>query len=160
MPVDIWTVHGFVLREQRGSWGVEIPPGLSQDEGRLYGIEDHARLDIFEQQLRDFRQWMALRGYREKPLALTEFGILMPAAYGFPPELVVEYLRASFSLLDRLTDEATGYPMDGNRLVQRWAWFSLADVLYPTSDLADLIQGQLTELGWSYRMYVENTGRP
>jgi len=57
MPVDIWTVHGFVLREERGSWGVEIPPGFSVEHGRLYDVSDQAYLDLFETQLRSFRTW-------------------------------------------------------------------------------------------------------
>ena len=31
MPVDVWNVHNFVLREERGSWGVDIPPGIPDD---------------------------------------------------------------------------------------------------------------------------------
>ncbi len=35
MPVDWWTVHGYVLREEKGSWGVEIPPGIAATQGRI-----------------------------------------------------------------------------------------------------------------------------
>ncbi len=159
MPVDVWTVHHFVLREERGSWGAEIPPGFEEVMvGRLYDVSDHARLDLFEAQLREFRSWMAQRGYRNTPLALTEFGILMPAEYGFPTELVTDYLQATLDLLMRLVDPASGYPADGNRLVQRWAWFSLSDGSFPTGDLADLHTGRLTEVGIAYRGSVERWG--
>jgi len=159
MPVDDWTVHNFVLREERGSWGAEIPPGLDEvTSGQLTEVTDHARLDLFEAQLRTFREWMAQRGYRDTPLALTEFGILMPAEYGFPPEAVAAYLLATMDLLSNLEDPATGYPPDGNHLVQRWAWFSLSDPLFPASDLADLPGGQLTEVGRAYRLSVEQWG--
>jgi hypothetical protein len=159
MPVYVWTVHNFVLREERGSWGVGIPPGFAEVTlGRPYDIPDHARVDLFEAQLRTFRSWMAQHGYRDTPLALTEFGILMPAEYGFPDEVVTDYLQATFDLLMRLADPASGYPADGNRLVQRWAWFSLSDPLLPTSDLADLPYGRLTDVGRAYRSTVERLG--
>jgi len=29
IPVDVWNVHGYILREERGSWGVDITPGIS-----------------------------------------------------------------------------------------------------------------------------------
>ena len=159
MPVDVWTVHNFVLREERGSWGAEIPPGFEDVMvGRLVDVRDHARLDLFEAQLREFRSWMALRGYRNTPLALTEYGILMPTEYGFPTEVVTDYLQATLDLLMRLVDPASGYPADGNRLVQRWAWFSLSDVSFPGGDLADLATGRLTEVGLAYRRSVERWG--
>jgi hypothetical protein len=156
MPVDVWTVHGFVLREQADSWGVGIPAGMQEnaDLGQLYEIVDHGRLDLFEAQLRAFRTWMAERGYRDRPLALTEFGILMPAPYGFPPETVASYLQASFQWLEQASDSEIGYPADGNHLVQRWAWFSLADPLYPDPDLADLNLGRLTPIGAAYRANI------
>ena len=156
MPVDVWTVHNFVLREERGSWGAEIPPGFEDVQaGRLSEVADHGRLDIFEEQLREFRRWMARRGYRDTPLALTEYGILMPPEYGFPLESVADYIQATAALLMQLQDPASGYPADGNRLVQRWAWFSLSDTQFPTGDLASLDTSRLTIVGQAYRRAVE-----
>lgn len=160
MPVDWWTVHGFVLREEKDSWGVDIPPGLNASQGKLYEISDHGRLDYFENQLRDFRTWMAQNGYRQTPLALTEFGILMPEEYGFPPEMVSQYLQDSFQILLELSDEQTGLPTDSNRLVQRWAWFSLADPNFPVSDLADLTNDRLTPVGEAYRAFIQSIQQP
>lgn len=159
MPVDIWTVHGFVLREERDSWGVDIPPGFDQDQGRLYEVSDHGRLDLFESHMRDFRNWMAKNGYRNTPLALTEFGILMPEDYGFPGEFVQAYMRGAFDLLLTMSDPATGYPQDQDRLVQRWAWFSLNDMHYGTGNLADLEQDHLTALGLVFRDYLDELGK-
>lgn len=160
MPVDVWTVHNFVLREEHGSWGAGIPPGFDEvTTGQLTEVSDHARIDLFEAQLRAFRGWMARHGYRRTPLALTEFGILMPADYGFPPEVVAGYLSATMDLLSRLADPATGYPDDEDHLVQRWAWFSLSDSQFPGGDLADLRTGQLTAIGGAYRLSVERGAR-
>jgi hypothetical protein len=160
LPADWWTVHGYVLREQRNSWGVEIPPGFQEDQGILYEIGDHGRLDYFEKQLRDFRDWMKRNGYQNAPLALTEFGILMPSEYGFPPEFVTGYLKDTFTLLTELRDETTGYPGDDFHLVQRWAWFSLSDPNYPTSNLADLEHDRLTLVGQAFREFVISATAP
>ncbi|MBL7162967.1 MAG: hypothetical protein ISS57_10205, partial [Anaerolineales bacterium] len=50
-------------------------------------------------------------------------------------------------------DDQIGYPEDDHRLVQRWAWFSLYDPLYPTSNLANLKADALTEIGQAFREY-------
>jgi len=154
MPVDWWTVHGYVLREERGAWGVDIPPGFSENQGELYSAEDHGRLDLFEAQIIAFRDWMAANGYRDKPLAVTEFGILLGVHDGYTPHKAAQYLRQATSWLEAATDERLGYPQDGNRLVQRWAWFGLADRYFPTSDLANLEADALTVVGQAYREYV------
>jgi len=160
LPADWWTVHAYVLREEKDSWGVGIPPGIDASEGTLYEISDHGRLDLFEAQLREFRAWMAHNGYRDVPLALTEFGILMPPEYGFPPQTITQYLFDTFQLLLTMQDERTGYPPDNNRLIQRWAWFSLSDPDYPTSNLADLKDNRLTPIGFAYRDFIRSITQP
>lgn len=136
MPVDVWNIHVFVLREEADNWGVDIPPGFdSVTDGVLWEVEDHDDLRLVENQIRLMRRWMAARGEREKPLVITEYGILMPEEYGFPPENVAAFLRDSFDLFDQLRDPDLGYPTDDNRLVQRWVWFSSRYHLYPTGDL-------------------------
>ena len=155
MPVDWWTVHGYVLREEKGSWGVEIPPGIDATQGELREVKDHGRIDLFEAQIRTFRRWMEEHGYQHTPLALTEFGILMPASYGFPSEVVTSYLEQTFTWLSEVKDESIGYPEDGYHLVQKWAWFSISDPIYSTSDLGDLSSGKLTSLGEKFRSMID-----
>ena len=154
MPVDWWTVHGYVLREEKDSWGVEIPPGIAAIQGELREVSDHGRFDLFESQLHLFRQWMEARGYQHTPLALTEFGILMPASYGFPADFVASYLEQTFSWLSQVEDESTGYPEDGYHLVQKWAWFSISDPTYSSSDLGDISSKKLTTLGEIFRRTI------
>lgn len=154
MPADWWTVHGYVLREEKGSWGVEIPPGLDATQGELYEVSDHGRLDLFENQLVAFRKWMAENGYQHTPLALTEFGILMPTSYGFPTEMIADYLEQTFTWLYKAKDVSVGYPEDSFRLIQKWAWFSLSDPTYPSSNLGDLSNNQLTIIGERFQNVV------
>lgn len=158
MPVDVWAVHNSILREERNSWGVDIPPGIGADTGRLYEIEDNDRLDIFQQQIIDFRVWMRDRGYRDRPLYLTEFSVLMPAEYGFPPERVIAFMTGAFDFLLGAVDDELGYPADGNRLVQRWVWYSVADTdepdHYPTGNLFDPETKEMTAVGRAFADYV------
>ena len=72
LPVDIWMLHGFVLQEHRNEWGVGIPPGLAADTGLLYGVQEHDDLAVFQRHIIAFREWMAKRGYRDRPLVITE----------------------------------------------------------------------------------------
>ena len=156
MPVDVWNVHNFVLREQRDSWGVGIPPGLPDGSGWLREISDHADLAIFQEQILDFRRWMADRGQQDKPLLITEYGILMPASYGFPPDKVEGFMLDTFEFMRTATDPALGYPADGNRLVQRWCWYSLWDLRYPTGNLLQPGGVELTPLGEAFGEYAHS----
>jgi hypothetical protein len=156
MPVDWWTVHGYVLREEKDSWGVDIPPGIDINQGELREVKDHARIDLFEIQIRSFRTWMAENGYQNTPLALTEFGILMPNSYGFPEDEIANYLEQTFSWLTSASDETTGYPDDEYRLVQKWAWFSISDPTYSSSNLGDISNGNLTLVGKKFHDVVSS----
>jgi hypothetical protein len=157
IPVDVWNIHGFVLREERDSWGVSIPPGFDTDSGMLYDIEDHGDIALFQEQILTFRRWMAQHGQRDRPLVLSEFGILMPEDYGFAPASVQGYMYAAFDYLYSATDTEVGYPEDGNRLVQWWAWYSLADTTYPTGNLFDPESRALTDLGSAFAAYVPSS---
>lgn len=154
MPVDVWNVHAFILREEADSWGVGIPPGFDDRHGELYEIADHDNLSIFASQLVAFRRWMKEHGEQEKPLIVSEYGILMPEEYGFPPERVQRFMIQTFDYMLNARDPAIGYPLDADRLVQRWCWFSLAYSQYPTGDLMRVETGELTPLGETFARYV------
>jgi len=158
IPVDVWNTHAFILREERDSWGVDVPPGMPADTGALYGVEDHDDLEIFIRQIVAFRQWMRDRGERDKPLIVSEYGILMPEDYGFTFERVRGFMYATFHYFLTAADGELGYPADDNRLVQRWAWYSLHDTRYPTGNLVDPDTRDLTPLGQVYREFVRSTG--
>jgi hypothetical protein len=155
MPVDVWNVHNFVLREERGSWGAEIPPGLPDERGVLLNIDDNDNLDIFKSQIWAFRRWMRDRGQRNKPLIVSEYGIPMPPDYGFGPERVRRFLLGTFDFFLSARDPDLGYPPDENRLVQRWCWYSLADVAYPAGNLFDPQTKQMTTLGQAWQEYAK-----
>ena len=134
MPVDAWGIHAFILNEASckaypasGCWGAEIPPGLSETEGWVLQPQDTARFDLLQSQITSFRKWMAAQGYRDIPLYVTEYGVLLPEEFGFPVNVVNDYMNQTFDYFRTTTDSTVGYPADENRLVQRFSWYSIND---------------------------------
>lgn len=159
MPVDIWNMHAFMLREERGAWGVNIPPGFEVEQrGELWDVEDHDNLTLVEQQVHAMRQWMAEHGQRDKPLWITEYGILMPEEYGFDTERVTRFMLGSFDLFLNLRDAELGYPDDDNRLVQRWNWYSARDSRYSAGNLFNSY-GRATPVGEAMFDYLADEQR-
>lgn len=158
MPVDVWNIHNMILREERGSWGCEIPPGIDDDQGMLYEVQDNDNTEIFRRHIVAFRQWMKDKGERNKPLIVSEYGVLMPEVYGFDYLRVRNFMYATFDYFMTATDESLGYPADGNRLVQRWAWYSLNDDDFEGfvswQHLFDPETKQITQLGIDYGNYI------
>lgn len=147
MPVDIWNMHAFVLREERGAWGVNIPPGFEIElRGQLWEVADHDDLRLVEEQIWAMRRWMAAHGQQDKPLWITEYGILMPVEYGFDAERVIRFMLGSFLLFLDLRDEALGDPADDHHLVQRWNWYPARDSRYSAGNLFDN-DGRVTPVG-------------
>ncbi len=154
LPVDLWNVHAFILREERGSWGAGIPPGLEAARGRLIEIDDHDDLALFRRQLIDFRIWLAERGYQDRPLVVSEYGILMPSEYGFDAERVARFLEGTLEFMTTARHEA-GYPADDFRLVQWWFWYGVYDTPagFPAGNLYDPVSRRLTPAGERFSRY-------
>jgi hypothetical protein len=174
MPVDVWNIHTFILRETTDApdpepcgpntipvWGAYIPPGSSAQAGELYCIRDQDNIESFEQRIREFRQWMADKGERNKPLIVTEYGVLFPEDYydedgeQLSAERVGAFMQSTFDFFRSHTDPSIGYPADGNRLVQRWAWFSVdGDPWRWGGTLFDPNTHALRPLGEDFRAYT------
>lgn len=155
MPIDVWNIHNFILNEERDSWGIGIPPGFETDRGQLITIDQHDDLQIFRQQIIDFRQWMAAHGYRDTELIVSEYGLLMPVDYGFDYARVSNFMLGSFDFFLTATDNSIGLPADGNRLVQAWCWYSLADQEYPAGNLVNYTTGEIEPLGRDFMQYLQ-----
>jgi hypothetical protein len=104
------------------------------------------------------------RGYRDRPLVITEFGILMPIFYGYDYPRVRDFMLGTFDWLLGTVDPDLGYPADDNRLVQAWAWFSLAEANFegwPTwNHLFDPETTYITDLGLDHHLYTEPLTAP
>lgn len=166
MPVDYWDVHNFILPENC-DWGAGIPPGLeaytSEGVACPTTLDDHGNLTIFKQQLRTFRQWMKNRGYQDRPLIVSEYGILLSKYHGYDYARVRDFMLGTFDFMLNTTDPATGDPQDGNRLVQEFAWFSLNYYEFNlqtyvglNGNLFDHDSRQIMPLGVDYANYVKN----
>jgi len=134
MPVDVWNVHAFVLREVAGEWGADVPAGSDAATGVVYTAKDNKDWSKAQAQLIAYRGWMKDHGQQNKPLIISEYGVNMPAwaetnpPNQFEPEHVRdEFMHPSFDFFLNYTDVSLGYPADGYRLVQRWNWYSLDD---------------------------------
>lgn len=155
MPVDLWAIHLFILREEAGGWGIGIPPGMTETVGQLFEIEDHGDIELMKAYVVSFREWMAANNYGDLPLAVTEFGILLPEDYGFPPEFVQGYMTGAFDYFATASGEI-GQAADGGRLVQYAFWYSLYDEgAYQTGNLLNGELGVLTELGVAFIRYID-----
>jgi hypothetical protein len=77
--------------------------------------------------------------------------------YGFDYARVRDFMLRSFAVMQNTKDAEWGLPADGDRLVQRWCWYSLADTNYPTGNLSDLTSGELTPLGRDLKAYLDQS---
>lgn len=164
MPVDGWSIHGFILNEKRGEWGADIPPGLDDDAGMVINVQETDDVDIFTANIERFRQWMYDNGYRDKPLYLSEYGSLMPnldylcgpdGTQCFTEARVNVFMNATFDYLLAAADPDIGYTPDNNRLVQHASWYSTNDKGF-NGYLFDVDDGKaLSTMGRNYAAYTE-----
>ena len=133
MPVDVWNIHAFILREVYSSWGASTPPGVPTSCAMDYRIYEGDDIDIFRDNLVAFRQWMKYRGQQDRPLIISEYGILWPDwlkdehQVGWPAARVSHFMTQTFDLFLYESFPEVGHPEDDYRLVQAWAWYSLSD---------------------------------
>ncbi|MDD5368736.1 MAG: hypothetical protein PHQ40_06620 [Anaerolineaceae bacterium] len=129
--IDIWSIHAFILNETP-SWGADIPPGMEADRALAVArsfSDTHSNV-LFNDGIIAFRRWLNDKGERNKPLWITEYGSLFPSTIpelGVPDSATVSFMLGTFDFLLSAQDATTGLPTDGNRLVQRWFWYSLND---------------------------------
>ncbi len=192
--IDFWITHAFILNEWPHEWGTGVPPGFtceSGGQGRCWDSSQGASFDcdvnpdqcwtpvhyttypydevhdnsIFEAHVVAIRQWMKDIGEQDKPLWITEYGVLFPPID--PPSggdvnnvsdsETARFMADSFDYLLNTTDSNIGMPSDGDHLVQRWFWFSLNGHRYSFGgSLYDPDSSQArTEVGTAWINYVD-----
>ncbi len=172
MPIEVWTVHDLLLSESAGPCvdtgpnpcypkkaqsGGYVPREFWCEDGNLYDEREQVDFAEFQRLLIEFRQWMKARGFRETPLYVTEMGVLAPIVEKpegpFPEEWIFQFMHDIFEWLRTATDPEIGYPADGDRLVQRWVWFSLERSEF-NGALFDEWTYQITDLGVNFGNYL------
>lgn len=126
-PVDGWNIHNYLLETTISPYNV----------------------DEFKRRILAFRHWMMQIGEDDKPLFLTEFGVL----YGTgccerpvdPPELTIAFMHETVTWL-ATTDH-----------VQYWAWFIANNAREFNGGLFDE-NGQITAYGEMYRQLLDKYG--
>lgn len=144
----------------------------------IYCYAEHDDMGIFAEQVVAMRTWMKAHGQQNKPLILSEYSLLWPyetfsngacdflideRGNCFDPVRVSTFMVNTFNYLENTKDANLGYPLDDNRLVQQWMWFSLyvpheteTEPAYPGAASNLLNQGYtaLTPMGTTFRNYV------
>ncbi len=159
VPVGLEHLASIAKKESGGN-----PAQCPLDE--VYCFAEHDDMGVFAEQVTDMRTWMYQKGQRNKPLLLTEYSLLYPYEqdagscfiqdeYGncFTPPRVQAFMDASLDWLESATDPTLGYPLDGNRLVQQWVWFSVnnTDQAGSVSNLYEDNLSTIRPLGAMYR---------
>lgn len=166
MPVDVWNVHNFILREVRGEYGADFPPGITGtlDDGQYWQQNDrdtHVNLAIFDSQIRALRQWMKERDQQEKPLIVTEYGVLYQHEGMGTAPLVQGFMLDTLDYFLETKDCSLGYAADDCRLVQRWLWFSLEVQTGGVNPYGGLYASDtltITQTGMKFRSFSEEHG--
>lgn len=160
MPVDGWSIHGFILNEvscdydNTNCWGAEVPSGVNANFGEILTVEDNDSITLFIERIQRFRQWMYDRGYNKVPLYLSEYGILMPDWLGFDSARVNAFMNATFDYLRFATDAKLGDPADGYNMVQQWSWYSTSDINFNGWLFDPITTTQMTAMGTNYAGYT------
>ena len=170
LPADVWVIHSYILCEKCYPFNIPLEPfawgacwvpdwpsrSTSEPLATFYSVYDHWDMDIFTQRIIDFRQWMYDNGYRDHPLMIAEYGVLFYQGLvsGMGQADDIAFMNAGFDWMREARDPVLGYKPDDNRLVQRWAWFSLDHGNYPGGTLFDPYNLVPTYLGTAYAAYT------
>ncbi len=171
LPTDLWVTHGYILCEncypinipsEPFAWGACWVPdwpssSSSKDIATFYSVYDHWDIELFKQRLIDMRQWMHDNGYQYHPLYITEYGILFydGLVSGMGQEETIEFMHLGFDWMREARDPVLGYAPDDNRIVQRWAWFSLDhDDYFMGNPLFNQNNYNPTAIGTAYGEYT------
>jgi hypothetical protein len=141
----------------------------------VYCFAEHDDINVFREQVVAMRSWMKAHGQQRKPLIISEYSLLYPYddegdndpttcflrdEYGgcFTPTRVTNFMLNSFDYLNNLAkDPDLGYPLDDDRLVQQWMWFSVRfDGAGSASNLVENDFATMTMVGQAFQNHVLN----
>ena len=137
MPVDVWTIHEQITAEApnapntMGGWPMGVPTtvpaewhGTNCNDSMSGGPND---LAAFKGDIFGMRQWMISKGYGDKELWISEYGVLFPEDYNCTEKRIGTYLQGTMDFLWNTTSITAGLAADNYHLVQKWMWYSMND---------------------------------
>ncbi len=173
LPADLWVTHAYILCEkcypfkapgEPFAWGACWVPDWPSYNAALphatfYSVYDHWNVEIFKDRLVDMRQWMYDNGYRDHPLLIAEYGVLFYEGLVYEgaeyQKASQDFMYAGFDWMRSARDPVLGYALDDDRLIQRWAWYSLDhDEWYYGGNLFSPHSHQPTAFGSAYGNYT------
>jgi len=149
-----------LLDAYKTRYGVNMPVDVFNLHA--YGFGRSIDFDLcFIPTITTYRQVMADKGYRDKPLIITEVGVLEGVyVTNIPISYVTSFMVQAFDWLRTARSDTTGMPTDDNRLVQRWAWFALtswhpeSNYKWVKTSLFNYDTKLITAVGEQYRDYM------
>jgi len=164
------------MQEKSGTRvGAGLPPGLDNPiewDPPGNNIDAHIDMNLFDQHIRDFRQWMKDRDQQQKPLIVSEYGVLFwhceddegnvtaPNCANdlYSGDRVSKFMTATFDYFLNTADCDLGYSGDNCRLVQRWVWYGMnedgTDLFNPETYLFHDDTSNLSHVGAAFRDYA------
>jgi hypothetical protein len=158
--VDIWNIHMQILVETETD-GAGIPAGITPTASEIaytqsWSYPDSADATKFQTLVTEFRTWMKNHGQQNKPLIISEMGVLLPSfllcdegdetqRQACGNQRIEQFMTQTLAWLQSARDANTGYSEDSNLLVQRWLWFSLNGSFWDEANNPDGFNGSLCD---------------
>lgn len=130
-PCDGFHAHAYTMPEGFGP-GVGFAYGLSNPESdsnvsseaenaTWWSTNKDKDVTIFKTYVHQLREYLAVNGFADKPLIISEFGMLRD----FSTTDHANYLKQTFTYMLDAADTTYGCTTDNYRLVQEFAWFCI-----------------------------------
>ncbi|MCL5090448.1 MAG: glycosyl hydrolase [Patescibacteria group bacterium] len=147
-----------MLTNYRNKYGINMPIDVFVTHTYLLGWTNEADVNFFKEEVKAQRKLMKDFGWQDKEMWISEYTVLSPSDEVTMKRFMegtINYIMSNEQINTNL-----GNPNDGNRMVQRFAWFILTDVVsgYRHTLLADLDTAAITPLGSKYQSLVQKYG--
>ena len=155
MPVDVFQLHPYMF------------------DGKI-----DFKINMFKQSVTSFRTMLQKQGYKDKEVWITEWGNLVDDPNKKNDTTFadsIKIMNEGIPWLTRVNSGTDGMPADGNKLIQRWGWFTFKYLKDTPNDpnylwqhkytyMFDPTTQQLNNLGLNYKrlitQYTDPTATP
>lgn len=147
MPVDVFQLHPY-----------------------MYDGKVESKINMFKQSVTSFRSMLRKQGYKDKEVWITEWGNLVDDQKKINDTSFadsIKIMNEGIPWLTRVNSGTDGMSTDGNKLIQRWGWFTFKYLSdnpayawqHKYTYMFDTVTQQLNNLGLNYkRLIAQYTG--